>query len=235
MTTPSLRQAVQPAIAAYRLLAGEQERAGQLAAQCEELLALSRDLIAAIGRVTITDDRSDARHEEILDAYADAALAWAKVVGTMMALGATMVDQGHWEEVRRLADALAAAGESNAAVDLRTQLGKALWATYDDQLRIITATMPPAAVKRSIATLRAILREVPEDFPDRNREVNRYLAPLAAAVHALVKERNIELPYDSRIEHIAAGGVARYPDIVTMSLDEIAAEFDGLTGDTWLG
>jgi hypothetical protein len=228
MTTPSLRQAVQPAIAAYRLLAGDQERAGQLAAQCEELLALSRDLVAAIGRVTIAGDTGSQSNPEILDAYADAALAWAKVVGTMMALGATMVDRGEWEEVRRLADALAAAGESNAAVDLRTQLGKALWATYDDQLRTITATMAPAAVKRSIATLRAILREVPEDFPDRNREVNRYLAPLAAAVHALVKERNIELPYDSRIEHIAVGGVARYPDIVTMSLDEIAAEFDGL-------
>jgi len=228
MTTPSLRQAVQPAIAAYRLLAGDQERAGQLAAQCEELLALSRDLVAAIGRVTIAGDADSQSDPEILDAYADAALAWAKVVGTMMALGATMVDRGEWEEVRRLADALAAAGESNAAVDLRTQLGKALWATYDDQLRTITAAMAPTAVKRSIVTLRAILREVPEDFPDRNREVNRYLAPLAAAVHALVKERNIELPYDSRIEHIAAGGVARYPDIVTMSLDEIAAEFDGL-------
>jgi hypothetical protein len=228
MTTPSLRQAVQPAIAAYRLLAGEQERAGQLAAQCEELLVLSRDLVAAIGRVTIAGDTGSQTNPEILDAYADAALAWAKVVGTMMALGATMVDRGDWEEVRRLADALAAAGESNAAIDLRTQLGKALWATYHDQLYVITATMTPSAVKRSIATLRAILREVPEDFPDRNREVNRYLAPLAAAVHALVKERNIELPYDSRIEHIAAGGVARYPDIVTMSLDEIAAEFDGL-------
>jgi hypothetical protein len=228
MTTPSLRQAVQPAIAAYRLLAGEQERAGQLAAQCEELLVLSRDLVAAIGRVTIAGDTGSQSSPEILDAYADAALAWAKVVGTMMALGATMVDRGDWEEVRRLADALAAAGESNAAIDLRTQLGKALWATYDEQLRAISAAMGPATIQASIKTLRAILREVPEDFPDRNREVNRYLAPLAAAVHALVRERGIELPYDSRIEHIAAGGVARYPDIVTMSLDEIAAEFEGL-------
>jgi hypothetical protein len=229
MTTPSLRQAVQPAIAAYRLLAGEQERAGRLAAQCEELLALSRDLITTIGRVTIADT-GETGNQEILDAYADAALAWAKVVGSLMSLGTTMVDQGDWDEVRRLADVLAASGESNAAVDLRTQLGKALWATYDIQLRTITATMAPGTIRASIGTLRAILREVPEDFPDRNREVNRYLAPLAAAVHGLVRERNIELPYDSRIEHIAAGGVARYPDIVTMSLDEIAAEFEGLYG-----
>ena len=32
----------------------------------------------------------------------------------------------------------------------------------------------------------------------------------------------------TRVEHIAAGGVAKYPDIVTISLDEIAAEFEGL-------
>jgi hypothetical protein len=227
MTTPSLRQAIQPAIAAYRLLAGEQERAGRLAAQCEELLALSRDVLYAIGHAAITGTE-ETSSPSILDAYASAALAWAKVVGSTMAMGATMVDTGDWDEVRRLADALDAAGESNAAIDLRTQLGKALWATYDEQLRAISAAMGPASIKVSIQTLRAILREVPEDFPDRNREVNRHLAPLAAAVHALVRERGIELPYDSRIEHIAAGGVARYPDIVTMSLDEIAAEFDGL-------
>jgi hypothetical protein len=227
MTTPSLRQAIQPAIAAYRLLAGEQERAGRLAAQCEELLALSREVLHAIGHAAITGTE-ETSSPSILDAYASAALAWAKVVGSTMAMGATMVDTGDWDEVRRLADALDAAGEGNAAIDLRTQLGKALWATYDEQLRAISAAMGPASIKVSIQTLRAILREVPEDFPDRNREVNRHLAPLAAAVHALVRERGIELPYDSRIEHIAAGGVARYPDIVTMSLDEIAAEFDGL-------
>jgi hypothetical protein len=232
MTTPSLRQAIQPAIAAYRLLAGEQERAGRLAAQCEELLALSREVLHAIGHAAIAGPQETGAAQtsspSILDAYASAALAWAKVVGSTMAMGATMVDTGDWDEVRRLADALDAAGESNAAIDLRTQLGKALWATYDEQLRAISAAMGPASIKVSIQTLRAILREVPEDFPDRNREVNRHLAPLAAAVHALVRERGIELPYDSRIEHIAAGGVARYPDIVTMSLDEIAAEFDGL-------
>jgi hypothetical protein len=30
------------------------------------------------------------------------------------------------------------------------------------------------------------------------------------------------------VEHIATGGVAKYPDIVMISLDEIAAEFEGL-------
>ena len=73
-----------------------------------------------------------------------------------------------------------------------------------------------------------MLREVPEEYPDRNREVNRFLPPLAAAVGALMREQQVEIPYHSRVEHIATGGVAKYPDIVAMSLDELAAEFEGL-------
>ena len=80
----------------------------------------------------------------------------------------------------------------------------------------------------AIAALRAVLREVPEDFPDRNREVNRLLAPLAAAILGVIRDRGIQMPYDSRVEHIATGGVAKYPDIVTISLDELSAEFEGL-------
>ena len=83
-------------------------------------------------------------------------------------------------------------------------------------------------VRTAIDALQAVLTEVPTDFPDRNQQVNRFLPPLAASVHAIMREQQIEIPYSSRVEHIAAGGVARYPDIVTMSLDEIAAEFDGL-------
>jgi len=72
-----------------------------------------------------------------------------------------------------------------------------------------------------------VLLEVPEDVPDRNREVNRFLPPLAASVHAIMRDQGIDIPYSSRVEHIATGGVARYPDIVKLSLDEIAAEFEG--------
>ena len=49
----SLRQAVRPAILAHRLLAGDQERAGMLAAECEDLLYLTRELLKAAGRVRI--------------------------------------------------------------------------------------------------------------------------------------------------------------------------------------
>jgi len=48
-----LRQAVRPAILAHQLLAGDQERAGKLAAECEDLLYLTRELLKAAGRARI--------------------------------------------------------------------------------------------------------------------------------------------------------------------------------------
>jgi len=238
----SLRQAVRPIIFAHHLMAEDRERARQLAAECEDLLFLTRELLKVVGVTSIlgadpapggpasalsVEDGSD-RQAQLLGAYAEAGLLWAKVVGSAMALGRAMLDRADRDGVRRLAAFLADAGEDSAAAELRIELGKAVWEAHRDQLRDIGSTMPPAAIGPAIEALRAVLREVPEDVPDRNREVNQFLAPLAASVHAIMREQGIDIPYSSRIEHIAAGGVARYPDIVKLSLDEIAAEFEGL-------
>ena len=166
------------------------------------------------------------RQTRLLDAYADAGMGWAKVVGSLMALAGTLLDRGDWEDVRRLADVLAEAGESYIARDLRAQLAKAVWETYQDQLQRITDKMSPADIRSSIAALRTILLETPEDFADRNRDVNRFLAPLAASIYAIMRGYAIEIPHDSRVDHIASGGVARYPEIVRTSLDELSAEFE---------
>jgi hypothetical protein len=238
----SLRQAVRPAIFAHFLLAEDQERARQLAAECEDLLFLTRELLKAAGLASIlgagppgagpgptpADEDGGDRQAHLLGAYAEAGLLWAKVVGSTMALARALLDQGDRDGVRRLASFLADAGEDSAATELNIQLGKAVWDTHREQVQSITSTMPPAAIRQAIDALRAVLHEVPEDFPDRNREVNRHLAPLAASVYAIMRKQGIDIPYSSRIEHIAAGGVARYPDIVKLSLDEIAAEFEGL-------
>ena len=235
----SLRQAVRPAILAHRLLAGDQERAGKLAADCEDLLVLTRELLKAAGRVRLLagpapeartpdpDESGGDRRAQLLEAYADAGLFWAKVVGCSVALAGALIERGEWDDVRRLASFLAGAGEESAAADLRMQLGKAVFQTHREQLQGISNTMPPAAIGKAINALRAVLRGVPEDFPDRNREVNRFLPPLASAIHAIMKEQGIDIPFSSRVEHIATGGVAKYPDIVTISLDELAAEFEG--------
>ncbi|MGD0242556.1 MAG: hypothetical protein ABSB59_19810 [Streptosporangiaceae bacterium] len=231
----ALRQAVRPAILAHRLLAGDQERAGKLAAECEDLLFLTAELLKAAGRARLLgptplmpNEDGVERQAELLDAYADAGLLWAKVVGSCLALAGALIERGDWDDVRALASFLASSGEESAAAELRLALANASWRIHAEQLRVISATMPPAAIGPAINALRAVLREVPEEVPDRNREVNRFLPPLAAAIGALMKEQRVEIPYHSRVEHIATGGVAKYPDIVTMSLDELAAEFEGV-------
>ena len=233
----SLRKAVRPAIYAHFLLAEDQERAGHLAAECEDLLFLTRELLKAVGLAGILgaepgpgglDEDGGDRQAQLLGAYAEAGLLWAKVVGSTMALARALLDRGDRDAVRRLAGFLTEAGEDGAATELKIGLGKAVWATHREALQDIGNTMRPAAIGAAIDALRAVLLEVPEDYPDRNREVNRFLAPLAASVHAIMRAQEIAIPYGSRLEHIAAGGVAKYPDIVKLSLDEIAAEFEGL-------
>ena len=262
----SLRQAARPAIFAHFLLAEDQERARQLAAECEDLLFLTRELLKSAGLARILgagslsagslsagslsagslsagslsagllgagpgsgqlDEDGGDRQAQLLGAYAEAGLLWAKVVGSTMALARALLDRGDWDEVRRLASFLADAGEDSTAAELKIQLGKTVWGTYREQLQGISNAMPPADIGTAIDALRAVLLEVPDDVPDRNREVNRYLAPLAASVLAIMRDQGIDIPYSSRVEHIATGGVARYPDIVKLSLDEIAAEFEG--------
>ena len=150
------------------------------------------------------------------------------MVGSSLALAEALIERGEWEDVRTLASFLAGAGEESAAAELRIQLGRAAWERHREQLRAVSNDMPSTAIEPAITALRAVLREVPEEYPDRNREVNRFLPPLASAIHAIMKEREAEIPYHSRVEHIATGGVAKYPDIVKTSLDELAAEFEGI-------
>ena len=228
----SLRQAVRPAIFAHQLLAGDAERAGRLAAECEELLLLTRELLKAAGHARILapepGPESGADEHGLTEAIAhliDAGMAWAKVVGSSLALGRALLAAGATEDARRLAGCLAAAGEESAAAGLLAELAQAVLAAHQEQLKGISNKMPPEEIEKSIKALRAVLLEVPKDL---NREVNRMLVPLAASIHAIMRQRDIEIPYTSRVEHIAAGGVAKYPDIVTISLDEIAAEFEGL-------
>ena len=236
----SLRTAVRPAIYAHYLLAEDQDRAGQLAAECEDLLFLTRELLKAAGLAGLlgaepaapgfeaADTDGGDRQARLLGAYAEAGMLWAKVVGSTMALARALLDRGDWDGVRRLAGFLADAGEDDVAAELKTGLGRAVLAAHREPLTNISNTMPPAAIGAAIDALRAVLRDVPDDYPDRNRQVNHYLPALAASVHAIMRAQEIAIPYSSRLEHIAAGGVARYPDIVKQSLDEIAAEFEGL-------
>jgi len=207
----SLREAIRPAIAAYRDLADDEERAARLVARCEELLELLNAPQLPEGG-------------PVRDPL-DVGTLWAEVIASSTVLATAFVRQGNLDEVRRLGDFFADAGEKAVAADLRARVGEAVMERFGPQLRRVTSTMPPGEIKATITALQAILRDVPEESPGRNAKVNAFLLPLAASMRALMKETS----YDSRVEHIASGGVAKYHDIVEISLGELASEFE----ETW--
>jgi hypothetical protein len=214
----SLRAAVPAAVAARRALSRERDRAARLVADCEELL-----------RLLPPPTGSPFAGSAVVDADADAEALWARVVDSAMTIATALVKRGDLDQVRRLADFFASAGEKTVAADLRGQVGEAVMERLGPLLGRVNNNMSPDQIRATIIALRTILRDVPEDSPGRNAEVNSYVQPLAASIRTLMQRRNTEISYDSRVEHIASGGVAKYPDIVDISVDELAAEFE----ETW--
>lgn len=208
----ALRQAVGPAIVSYSRAREERDRSAALAARCADLLALVRSMLG-------DPPPSSAAAAPVGD-------LWPEMVASSVTLATALVRGGRLDDVRRLADFFAVAGEPAVAADLRAQLGEAVMERLGPRLSQVRNNMPPDEIRSAIITLREILRDVPADSPGRNATVNSFLPPLAASVLAVLQRRNIEISYDSRIEHIASGGVAKYHDIVDMSLDELAAEFE---------
>lgn len=125
----SLREAVRPAIFAYSILASERDRAEALAVECDNLLQLTRELLKKValthlltpefGEQAPTDaDGAGDRQAELLDAYADAGLLWAKVVGSCMGIASVLLEQEEWAKVNHLGEVLAAVGETASATEL---------------------------------------------------------------------------------------------------------------------
>jgi hypothetical protein len=149
------------------------------------------------------------------------------VVGSSLALAGALIERGEWEDVRALAGLLAAAGEESAATELRIRLGGAVWEAHREQLRAISNNMPPAASsrhKRAAGHTARGTRGIPR--PEQGDQLLPAAAGLGRTRH--YEETRGRDSYHSRVEHIATGGVAKYPDIVKTSLDELAAEFDGI-------
>lgn len=158
----SLRQAVRPLIFAHALLAREQERAGQLAEECRRLVHLTRELLEAAalvhllapGRNEADDNPSDSQHSELVAAYSKAGLMWAEVTGSTLALADTLLDNGKWEDVYRLAGFLAAAGEQSAAQDLCSRADAAAKRANEARLAQIIPTMRVPEIAAAIEAMR---------------------------------------------------------------------------------
>lgn len=237
----SLREAVRPAIFAHSLLAGQQNRAGLLAEECEALLEATRELLRTIGLVRIlTPDRemraydfelgeSDAR---VSDAYANAGMLWAEVVGKSLALAESLIGEGRSQEMLRLADFLEDAGELKAAASLRSLYESSKWAAFESRLSGTSNHMSEKEIRKTIEILREALRDVSNDFPRRDVEISRFLAPLAISMRKVLQKKNEywEGTYGS-IELLAGGSGSANPRLAGQNLDQVAAEFESELAD----
>jgi hypothetical protein len=183
----SLREAVRPAIVTYTVLASEQERAGALAGEADQLLETTRELLEAVGLVHLLspdpgaqipgNDRGD-RQARLLAAYADAGVLWAKVVGHSIALADGLLGQARWHDVLRLADFLDNAGETAVADSLRGRANEAIRSEYYARISAIHDKMSREDTAAAIDTLRSL----PKEFPERKLEIALRLRPLGASV-----------------------------------------------------
>jgi hypothetical protein len=204
----SLRQAVRPAIVTYTVLAGEQEQAGALAEEAEQLLEATRELLEAVGLVHLLSprpggempggDQAD-RQARLLAAYADAGILWAKVVGNSIALADGLLGQARWEDVLRLADFLDNAGEKVVAESLRGRANEAIRAGYYARLNRIHDKMSKEETAAAIETLRSL----PSEFPERKLEIALRLRALGTAVRNVTKpDRQLRSTIDSAMSSL---------------------------------
>jgi len=188
----SLRQAVRPAIVTYTVLAAEQERASELAGEARQLLESTRELLEAVGLVhllspkpgeQIPGDEHGDRQARLLAAYADAGILWAKVVGNSIALADGLLGQARWDDVLRLADFLAHAGETVVAESLR---GRANDAMHGDYYARITSIHDKMSIEETAAAIDT-LRSLPREFPERELQIALRLRPLGISVKNVTK------------------------------------------------
>lgn len=206
----SLRQAVRPAIITYTVLAGEQERAGALAEEASQLLGATKELLEAVGLVHLLspppggeitgDDRGD-RQARLLDAYADAGIQWARVVGSSIALADGLLGQARWGDVLRLADFLENAGETVVAESLRGRANDAIRGDYYARINCIHDKMTREETAAAIDTLRSL----PREFPERKLEIALRLRPLGTSV------RNVTRP-DRQARNQIDSAMSSLPD-----------------------
>ncbi len=222
----SLRQAVRPAIVTYTVLAGEQEQAGALADEAEQLLEATRELLEAVGLVHLltprpgaqirSDDQED-RQARLLAAYADAGMLWARVVGSSIALADGLLGQARWDDVLRLADFLDNADEKLVAESLRARANEAIRVDYHTRMNVIHDKMSKQETMAAIETLRSL----PRGFPERKLEIALRLRPLGTSI------RNLARP-DRQSRNTIDSATSSLPDSADYYLAVLADLFHSL-------
>jgi hypothetical protein len=194
------------------------------------MLLVTHDLLSKAGLVYITapnpaasvgDTDGLGSQASLLDAFADAAMLWTKIVGGCLTLVESLLAEGRWDEVRSLATVLNDAGETGVAEDLRERLPKAMMARYKERLDTINISMKPPEIKNAIEVFTNALSEIPESI-DRDVWLNSFLPALAASALKYIKE---DAPGHYDVEYTAEGQNMSSYESVGNSIAEIAAAF----------
>lgn len=224
----SLREAVRPAIFAYGILAAEREQAGALAAECDELLAVTRELLRklALARLLTPEQEllvpaqgvADDRQATLLDAYADAGMLWARVVGICTAIADALLEQGEWAKVSHLADVLADAGEAAAGKELSRRAKDGPAELTRRQIRNVHGVMSMAEIRDALN----VLRELPKAFPNREFEIATALPSICISMLRLVPGGD-EIGLLFQCDYVRENGCE--PNMAEYFLSHAVAEF----------
>jgi hypothetical protein len=207
----SLRESVRPAIFAYNLLAREQGQARVLEAEINSLLAATEDLLAAAGLFHMLSPgalgEADPRRPRgdspapLIKAYADAGMQWARIVGSCLSLADALVAAALWDDADRLASYVSAAGEPEAAADIKARIQTAQKNAKDDAFRarslefLSHARGEPFDIVNAIALLREA-RSYPSVAPEIEKEMRAPLLRWIAIYWADVQKRSGRQPVE---------------------------------------
>lgn len=186
----SLRAAVRPAAMAYAVLTREQDHAGVLVKEAEVLLKTTRDLLETGGLVHILSpgrepeirdsDGTDDQLAEVLSAYAEAGMLWAKILGSSVILAEALARDCRADEAKRWVVALSSAGEADIAKDLTARIQSVSIARLSDEVEALHPRMTPEEIEEFIKMTERIIREIEKHV--HLKHLRGRLAPLALSI-----------------------------------------------------
>jgi hypothetical protein len=152
---------------AQAVLTRQQAAATALAAEVQELTELTRSLLRKLGQVhLLTAGAGQAAGEpggvgygdRLVEAYAEAGMAWAAVAGSAVKLADLLIDEHDWAAASLIADVLTECGEERLGKHVKGQLNKAQDAYLQEQYASIafSSAMSPSDIRNAIAVLKRL-------------------------------------------------------------------------------
>jgi hypothetical protein len=190
----TLRQAVRPVIVAHGILSRQEVAAYALAEEAKALCDLTEELLRKLGRVDLLTAGSSVAQSDVaqgdmadrlVDAYAQAGMSWAKVLGSVTNLAARLADEHDCGTASLLAQVVAEAGETAVAKRIKQFIDEAKEAAAREQLANIRVHSLVSAVQIREAITR--LGEIPEPS-EREQAIRTRRGSLVTSVKTIAHQ-----------------------------------------------